>query len=69
VATPPGAVPRRNMALMKPVQDPRTQMLNSTHFAFMRALVQGLPLRESWDRYLHMEGNASDLRIVRSTIQ
>jgi site-specific recombinase XerD len=68
-ATPPGAVPRRNMALMKPVQDPRTRMLNSTHFAFMRALVQGLPLRESWDRYLHMEGNASDLRIVRSTIQ
>ena len=34
----------------------------------MRGLVQGLPLREMWERYLQVEGNSSDLRIVRSTI-
>ncbi|WP_238139536.1 phage integrase family protein [Roseateles aquatilis] len=35
----------------------------------MRSLVQGLPLRDSWERYLQVEGASSDLRIVRSTIQ
>lgn len=42
--------------------------LNAAHFAFMRGLVQGLPLREMWERYLRAEGSSSDLRIVRSTI-
>jgi site-specific recombinase XerD len=35
----------------------------------MRALVQGLPLREAWDRYLRVEGSASEPNVVRATIQ
>lgn len=34
----------------------------------MRALAQGLDERESWNRYLHIEGEASDVRRVRRTI-
>jgi integrase len=40
----------------------------SGHFAFMRAVVQGIDLRASWDRYLRTEGEFEDLRKVRSTI-
>ncbi len=40
----------------------------SGHFAFMRAVVQGIELRASWDRYLRTEGEHEDLRNVRSTI-
>jgi integrase len=40
----------------------------SGHFAFMRAVVQGIDLRASWDRYLRIEGEHEDLRKVRSTI-
>jgi site-specific recombinase XerD len=43
--------------------------LSAAHFAFMRGLVQGLPVRETWERYLHVEGSSSDMRVVRSTIQ
>jgi site-specific recombinase XerD len=38
------------------------------HFAFMRAVVQGLDARDSWERYLQVEGEASDQRTVRATI-
>jgi hypothetical protein len=38
------------------------------HFAFMRAVVQGIDLRASWDPYLRTEGEHEDLRKVRSTI-
>lgn len=34
----------------------------------MRALVQGIDLRDSWDRYLRIEGEHSDLRTVRRTV-
>ena len=34
----------------------------------MRAVVQGINLRASWDRYLRVEGEHEDLRKVRSTI-
>jgi site-specific recombinase XerD len=47
---------------------PRDRKLNAAHFAFMRGLVEGLSLREMWDRYLQVEGSSSDLRVVRSTI-
>lgn len=46
----------------------RSRKLGPAHFAFMRGLVQGLPLRETWDRYLGVEGCATDLRVVRTTI-
>lgn len=35
----------------------------------MRAVVQGLDLRASWDRYLRIEGEHVDVRRVRSTIK
>jgi site-specific recombinase XerD len=42
--------------------------LHNGHFAFMRALTQGLDQRESWNRYLRLEGEHTDLRNVRRTI-
>ena len=42
--------------------------LSSGHFAFMRAVVQGIDARASWDRYLAVEGDHLDLRRVKSTI-
>ena len=42
--------------------------LHQGHFAFMRALVQGLDERSAWNRYLAQEGEATDLRLVNSTI-
>lgn len=38
------------------------------HFAFMRAVVQGIDLRAIWDRYLRTEVEDQDLRKGRSTI-
>ncbi|NRF65578.1 tyrosine-type recombinase/integrase [Aquincola sp. S2] len=46
----------------------RRRKLHAGHFAFMRALVQGLDWTQSWQRYLRLEGEASDRRTVRSTI-
>ena len=42
--------------------------LERGHFAFMRALVQGMDERASWNRYLRVEGEHSDARTVRRTI-
>jgi site-specific recombinase XerD len=42
--------------------------LHLGHFAFMRALVQGVDTRISWDRYLRIEGEHGDARTVRKTI-
>lgn len=46
----------------------RGRKLHVGHFAFMRAVVQGLDARQSWERFLATEGEASDQRVVRSTI-
>lgn len=48
---------------------PRARHLHLGHFAFMRAVVQGLDTREAWDRYLRTEGEHDDIRNVRRTIQ
>lgn len=42
--------------------------LHRGHFAFMRALAQGLDEASSWERYLRLEGEHTDLRTVRRTI-
>lgn len=55
-------------ALVGPTAARRPRKLHVGHFAFMRAVVQGLDIRASWDRYLGVEGKASDTRVVRSTI-
>lgn len=43
--------------------------LTRDHFAFLRAVVQGLPLDTVWDRYMYMEGDGGDLRRIRRTIR
>ena len=50
-----------------PPRPPRK--LHVGHFPFMRAVVQGLDAQAMWERYLRIEGEASDLRVVRSTIR
>ena len=47
---------------------PSARKLHRGHFAFMRALAQGIDERTSWERYLRMEGEHVDLRTVRRTI-
>jgi site-specific recombinase XerD len=42
--------------------------LHLGHFAFMRAVVQGIDTRTSWDRYLRVEGDHHDIRNVKKTI-
>ena len=44
------------------------RLLSRQHFAFARALTQGLDEARSWERYLQIEGDHSDLRTVRRTI-
>ena len=48
--------------------DASPRKLHGGHFAFMRALAQGLDERASWDRYLRLEGEHTDLRTVRRTV-
>jgi site-specific recombinase XerD len=45
-----------------------TRKLHMGHFAFMRAVIQGLDTRDSWDRYLRIDGAHDDLRNVNRTI-
>jgi hypothetical protein len=46
----------------------RGRKLHLGHFAFMRAVVQGLDTRHSWERYLRTEGDHDDIRNVRRTV-
>ena len=46
----------------------RRRKLHIGHFAFMRGVVQGIDVRTGWDRYLRVEGEATDQRLVRSTV-
>ena len=36
----------------------RKRRLHTGHFAFMRSLVEGLPVQSAWHRYLYIEGEA-----------
>lgn len=51
------------------VQGTTARRLHIGHFAFMRAVVQGLDTRESWNRYLRVEGEHDDVRNLNRTIQ
>lgn len=62
-AIQPGAAQRAAKAVIY------AKKLHLGHFAFMRAVVQGLDTRGSWDRYLRLEGEHDDIRNVRRTIQ
>ena len=66
-----GALPRGAGVPMlgpAPSSAARQRKLHVGHFAFMRAVVQGLDARDSWERYFLVEGEASDQRIVSATI-
>lgn len=43
--------------------------LNSGHFAFMSAYVQGLDTRERWVHCLSMHGLVTDVRVVKSEMR
>lgn len=43
-------------------------MLLPRHFAFMRAIIEGMDARQSWARYLAMPGAAGSPRQIRETI-
>ena len=45
-----------------------SRKLHRGHFAFMRALVQGVDERTAWEKYLRHEGEHTDIRTVRRTI-
>jgi len=45
---------------------PLTRKLGLGHFAYLRAIVQGLDTAACWERYLAIEGQSSDARLVRS---
>ena len=64
LSRPRPSLERRKLQLMRNTG----RKLHAGHFAFMRALVEGLDLNKSWDRYLATEGNRTDQRVVRSTI-
>jgi site-specific recombinase XerD len=64
-APPSAQAAGRDLALPKNLLGRR---LHAGHFAFMRAVVQGVDVAAAWDRYLRVEGESSDARAVRSTV-
>lgn len=46
----------------------RTRLLHRGHFAFFSALLQGVELEVVWDRYLGVEGDHQDKRLVPATL-
>ena len=54
-------------ALVLPAR-PIARRLHRGHFAFMRALVEGLDTKASWNRYLRIKGNHRDSHSVARTI-
>jgi len=59
---------RARPAVAPPASAARRRKLHVGHFAFMRAVVQGVHAQAAWDRYLRSEGDSGDVRLVRSTI-
>jgi hypothetical protein len=53
---------------VRPELPTRRRKLHLGHFAFMRAVVQGLDTRDAWERYLRLEGEHDDIRNLRRTI-
>ncbi len=46
----------------------RARHLSRDHFAFFRGLIEGLDAESLWDRYMTVEGQRSDLRLVPATV-
>lgn len=47
-------------AAVVPGSQERRRKLHLGHFAFLRGVVQGLPMRDMWNRYVALEGSADD---------
>lgn len=47
----------------------RRRKLDLAHFAFVRAVTEGIPLESAWDRYLCHEAERRDVRLMRSTLR
>ena len=56
--------------LSRPLKNPvdRGNTLHSGHFAFMRAIVQGVDPSKAWEQYLRQEDESTDGRKVKSAI-
>ena len=59
--------PTRPKKLPRPAA--RSRLLAREHFAFYRALLEGVELEKVWDRYLSVEGRHNDLRLVPATVE
>lgn len=46
----------------------RSRLLGREHFAFFRGLLEGVDPEKLWDRYMSVEGQRTDLRLVPATI-
>lgn len=69
----PGSSTQTAPRLARPAQPGRRRtaaqrLLHRGHFAFARALLQGVAVEAVWDRYLSVEGEHTDLRLVPTTI-
>lgn len=51
-----------------PGPDSLSHFLHAGHFAFMRAVIQGLDPRKSWERYLRVDGAQGDAAAVQRLI-
>ena len=67
--------PRTDLFSARPAPVPAThaaaatrRRLHKGHFAFMRAIVQGVDWQVAWDRYLRWEEEGGDARAMRATI-
>jgi site-specific recombinase XerD len=49
-------------------QPARSRLLGREHFAFFRGLLEGVDPEKLWDRYMSVEGQRNDLRLVPATI-
>lgn len=58
-----------NARAEKRLKAPATRKLHRGHFAYLRSLVQGIAVDQAWDRYLRLEGDRKDIRLVRRTNQ
>ena len=63
------SLPGLSGAVRSPVAAARPRKLHVGHFAFMRSVVQGLDVHQSWERYFRVEGDADSVRSVKATIQ
>lgn len=65
---PPGSTTKNERSANRASVNPHRK-LHLGHIAFMRAVVQGLDSKQSWERYLRSEGEAATPRQLRKTIQ